>query len=278
MRELFQNSAIQLRALTQLRNVVVTSLTRNGLAIDSTTRPSVDILTRHIRHFGKFFRRLQQLSQSQFVELPMCGEMILFYWSQVDEATRGPPELISGKHFRPALSFPNFLSADTNEAVYPLRFLVQGMVLFKESLSRWTPHSRRDGMSNKNSAFYYLQLPQYIIEFIIVLVLSEEFVKNAVQLLITRFMPLNPSDLELWIADPEEWVNTEDKENDLWEYEIRVRLLYCCKAHPFELSLQPCSERVLMQLCTQYAHVVIPLLEDIFKQVAGKEVYFPLVV
>ena len=55
--------------------------------------------------------------------------------------------------------------------------------------------------------------------------LSEEFVKNAVQLLITRFMPLNPSDLEQWMADPEEWVNNEDKETDLWEYEIRVRLL-----------------------------------------------------
>lgn len=85
------------------------------------------------------------------------------------------------------------------------------------------------------------------------LALSEEFVKNAVQLLITRFMPLNPTDLEQWMADPEEWVNNEDKENDLWEYEMR-----------------PCSERVLMQLCSQYDQVVIPLLEDIFKQVAAK--------
>ena len=37
-------------------------------------------------------------------------------------------------------------------------------------------------------------------------------------------MPLNPADLECWVADPEEWVNLEDKENDMWEYEIRVRL------------------------------------------------------
>ena len=46
--------------------------------------------------------------------------------------------------------------------------------------------------------------------------------ENAVRLLITRFMSLNPSDLENWMADPEEWVNLEDKENDQWEYEIRV--------------------------------------------------------
>jgi hypothetical protein len=106
------------------------------------------------------------------------------------------------------------------------------------------------------------------------LALSEEFVKNAVQLLITRFMPLNPRDLEQWMADPEEWVNNEDKENDLWEYEIRVRLLQGGRVRSYEISHQPCSERVLMQLCSQYAQVVIPLLEDIFTQVAGDQVYF----
>ncbi len=53
--------------------------------------------------------------------------------------------------------------------------------------------------------------------------LSREFVENAVKALISRFMPLNPSDLETWMNDPEEWVNLEDQENDQWEYEIRVR-------------------------------------------------------
>lgn len=57
------------------------------------------------------------------------------------------------------------------------------------------------------------------------LALSQEFVENAVQLLVTRFMPLNPTDLENWVADPEEWVNLEDKENDQWEFEIRVSLI-----------------------------------------------------
>lgn len=46
------------------------------------------------------------------------------------------------------------------------------------------------------------------------------------QLLVTRFMPLNPTDLENWTNDPEEWVNVEDRENDLWEYEIRVSRLW----------------------------------------------------
>ena len=52
--------------------------------------------------------------------------------------------------------------------------------------------------------------------------LSKEFVEEAVKLLVTRFIPLNPSDLEEWVADPEEWVNLEEKENEQWQYELRV--------------------------------------------------------
>ena len=99
LHDLFRNSAIQLKALTELRQALLLSLTRSGLAVDQPTRRSVDILTRHIRLFGKFFRRLQQLSQARFVELPTCSELILFYWSQVDEATCGPPDLIAGENF-----------------------------------------------------------------------------------------------------------------------------------------------------------------------------------
>lgn len=33
------------------------------------------------------------------------------------------------------------------------------------------------------------------------------------------------------MADPEEWVNTEEKENDQWEYELRV-MTFKFNAHP----------------------------------------------
>jgi hypothetical protein len=55
--------------------------------------------------------------------------------------------------------------------------------------------------------------------------LSQEFVENAVLLLVTQFIPLKPSDLESWMSDPEEWVNLEDRENELWEFELRVSLV-----------------------------------------------------
>ena len=41
-------------------------------------------------------------------------------------------------------------------------------------------------------------------------------------IIVSRFLPLNLKDLESWMADPEEWVNIDEKENDQWEFEIRV--------------------------------------------------------
>ena len=56
-------------------------------------------------------------------------------------------------------------------------------------------------------------------------VLTAQFVESAVGLLISRFIPLTEDDLNEWLADPEAWVNTEDTESDMWQYELRVRLL-----------------------------------------------------
>lgn len=53
--------------------------------------------------------------------------------------------------------------------------------------------------------------------------MPEDFVQRAVKLLVTNFMPLKPADLEGWMSDPEEWVNSEEKEDEQWTFEIRVR-------------------------------------------------------
>lgn len=57
-------------------------------------------------------------------------------------------------------------------------------------------------------------------------VLSSGFVEEAVRLLLTQYIPLKPSDLEGWMEDPEEWINSEEKENTQWEFELRVSFYY----------------------------------------------------
>ena len=87
--------------------------------------------------------------------------------------------------------------------------------------------------------------------------LSKEFVEDAVKILVTRFIPLNPSDLEGWMEDPEEWVNAEEKENDQWEYELRVYMrLY--KSSLKDLLTMPIAMR---RTCAHDACYSIPSIQ-----------------
>lgn len=214
--ELFQSSTAQVKRLSEQRIGLMLAL-RSSPDTSPVTHATVDKLTRHVRVFGKFFRRLQQLEPAKFVELPTCNDVVLYYWEKVVQATNGPQDMIK----------------DSPDVVFPVRFLVQAMVLFKENLAKWTPF-RKGGPVTETT-------------------LSQQFVEDAVRLLVTRFIPLNPTDLESWMSDPEEWVNEEDKENDHWEYELR-----------------PCGERVLMTLASQYRDYVIPLMTTTFKDIVSQ--------
>jgi hypothetical protein len=92
--QLFRNSAAQLQTITELRMSLVSAL--SPATLNSPVEPSINILTRHIRLLGKFFRRLQQLDVQRFVALPGCSDLVMYYWSKVVQATDGPSEYIKG--------------------------------------------------------------------------------------------------------------------------------------------------------------------------------------
>jgi hypothetical protein len=93
--EFFKSSAFQMQSLFERRIDLTTSLLVSN-SVDVGVLSSVDKLTRHLRVFGKFFRRLQQLNNKQFVLLPMCTDIILYYWSKVVQASNASPEFIGG--------------------------------------------------------------------------------------------------------------------------------------------------------------------------------------
>ena len=64
-----------------------------GLAANPPAQRTVDVLTRHIRLMGKFFRRLQELSVNRFATLPCCPTLIAFYWGEVTNATLDPNQI-----------------------------------------------------------------------------------------------------------------------------------------------------------------------------------------
>ena len=152
VQEFFQNAAVQLQALSEMRIGLVSVL--GAPPADAISQRVLDLLTRHVRVFGKLFRRMQRDNPAHFVTLPVCGDLVLYYWSKVVQATSGPSDQIAGTPYFVCFTYFPFLSyyADTSFAVFPVRFLVQGMALFRDSLAQWAP-VKKDGSTNDRGRF-----------------------------------------------------------------------------------------------------------------------------
>jgi hypothetical protein len=74
------------------------------------------------------------------------------------------------------------------------------------------------------------------------------------------------------MSDPEEWVNIEEKDDEQWEFQLRVSspVLFLYSLDEW-YCVQPCSERVLLTLSNQFEPFVAPLLASSFEQVMGKQ-------
>jgi len=85
-----------MQSLYERRIAITTSLSSSNLPNTPSVLLTVERITRHVRAIGKFFRRLQQLDIKKFVLLPICTDVVLYYWSLVVKSTEVPPEVING--------------------------------------------------------------------------------------------------------------------------------------------------------------------------------------
>jgi hypothetical protein len=77
---------------------------RLKLAHEKASDELLTLMTRHIKLFGKCFRRMQQASIARFVKLPGSNHLVRFYWDCVNESTLAPPNSISGNDLLPLMN------------------------------------------------------------------------------------------------------------------------------------------------------------------------------
>lgn len=81
--------------------------------------------------------------------------------------------------------------------------------------------------------------------------LTESFVREVMETLVTRFFVFRARDLRDWEEEPEEWERREEGEGDVWEFSIRS-----------------CSEKLFLDLVIHYKHLLVQPLLDVFYKVA----------
>ena len=93
-----------MQSLYEHRITITTPLTSPNVLNAPPALLTVEKITSHVRAFGKFFRRLQQLETKKFVLLPICTDIVLYYWSKVVQSTEVSPELINGTRLQMVIS------------------------------------------------------------------------------------------------------------------------------------------------------------------------------
>ena len=82
-------------------------------------------------------------------------------------------------------------------------------------------------------------------------VLTEPFVLSMMEVMVTQFFVLRPSDLRDWEEEPDEWEKREEEVADAWEF-----------------SLRSCSEKLFLDLIINYKELLVPRLLQVFYQYA----------
>lgn len=88
--QVFYNSIQQLQTLVIQRAEII----KLQVALpNSQAFVTHQILTKHIRRFGKFYLRLASVDHKRLAELPNCSDMVMFYWTQIVEAAKNLPKI-----------------------------------------------------------------------------------------------------------------------------------------------------------------------------------------
>lgn len=84
-------------------------------------------------------------------------------------------------------------------------------------------------------------------------ILTEGFVRQIFELLITKFFVFRSSDIRQWNEDPEEWDKRDEGEGDDYEFSTRAA-----------------AEKLFLDLSNHFQPIVIEPLINVFRSVSGK--------
>ncbi|OWZ26235.1 hypothetical protein C361_07067 [Cryptococcus neoformans Tu259-1] len=156
----------------------------NRLRLIATKAPSEKTLksiTKHLRAIGKWWRAMIALDPKGFCKIDGTTAGIGWWWGEVGGVVAGTDGTISND--------------DSDDSPYPKRFLLLGLLLFKDIL----PILAADHHD----------------------IFTPEFILSAFHLLVDKLLPLTSTDLDALEDEPEEWLIGESTDAEAWAFEFR---------------------------------------------------------
>ena len=201
------------------------------------------IIEKHQMQFAKFHLDMAQTHPAAFVLLPDSLSLVADYWGLITKF---------GESYgaRSPVTSSSKIGADGDaDDERPLieRLSLKGLLLVRACVKM---------VFNPAQTFKYRQ-PQekeekkQATDLLKQQLLTEAFVKQAMEITVTRFFVMRAADLKEWEDEPEEWEKREEAEGEGFEYSIRA-----------------CAEKLFMDLAINFKALLIEPLLNVFYSVA----------
>ncbi|KAJ3022476.1 UNVERIFIED_CONTAM: Importin-11 [Siphonaria sp. JEL0065] len=195
---------------------------RGGISTAPQLKPIFQATTKISLTIGKVYTDLITNRAVNFVACRGSLDVVRFYWGLiVNGSSSGAPD------------------AEGNPDDFVERILLQGLFLFRHVV--------------KNPQFTTLPPDRHpqtedAVKLINERLLTPDFVRAALELLISKYLVMNQEDLERWNDEPESFM--ADEEADQWEFNLRL-----------------CAQKAVMDLMSKHRDVLAPTLITMLQQV-----------
>ncbi|KAK9479891.1 armadillo-type protein [Lipomyces japonicus] len=192
--------------------------------IDAYRKIESSILEQHIKTLGKIFSDLCERQPTAFLLMPQPFEVVAVYMSILEsQAEVFHQKQIEGNEFWE-------------------RLVIRGLLLLRKcikiafgdgtvTIKYRTPQDREETKS--------------AINLVKVTLFTDDFAIQVHDILLRSYLRLRPTDLQLWLEEPEQFVYDESQNS--WEYQLR-----------------PCAERVYVDLLLNFKVLLRPRFLQIF--------------
>jgi hypothetical protein len=202
--------------------------------------PYQDVVGKFLLQFTKIHIEMSQSHPASFAVLPNSIPLVHAYW---DLVARFADVFDKSGGIRQA---PSGEVGTKSKVEGPLleRLALKGLLLLKACIAMVFYPQQSFKYRSRDAK----QMEEEAVQIIKTQLLTNEFVPQVVNVVVTKLFLFRKSDLEAWEESPEEWEAQEQTLGDAWMWQVR-----------------PCAERVFVDLLIHYKELLGPPLLSYFQ-------------
>ena len=216
-----------------------------GRDFSSPTSDGRHLVEKHLFQLTKLHLTMARDHPAAFVLLPGSMELVSTYWDVVvkqSECQASDSQLQGGKIISGG-------DADEDEKPLVERLALRSLLLLRACVKL---------VFSPAQTFKYRQPQQkheqkLATDLVKAELLTETFVRQAMELIVARLLVFGPDDLREWNEEPEEWERRDESDAGGWEFSIR-----------------PCAEKLFLDLVIHHKDLLLRPLLNVFESVSSR--------